>query len=107
MNPPTGTAEAAAAMMQPHPLAAVVGRMVHYWGADTNPKRVRHDRQPFTATIVFVHPDGDVSVSGYTHYGEAFTEAHLTLYEAEGGERHGDDGGYAMRGAYCTWPVRK
>lgn len=106
MNPPTGTAEAVAMMQAWHePVPPVVGRMVHYWSADANPKHVRHDQQPFTATIAFVHPDGDVTVRVLDHYAYDFVDTHVPLLDVKGGEMHGGISARSPSGAYCTWPV--
>lgn len=85
-----------------NPLSAAIGRHVHYWMTAAVAQFVRHDRQPFHARIVFVHPDGSVTVRGADHYGASFIEAHIPVREATGDERHGTDNAEP----FCTWPVR-
>lgn len=93
-------------------LAALIGRHVHYWAPQAPPQHVRHDEVPFHARIVFVHPDGDVSVRGADHYGATFIDTHvrvvsvdaLNLEAFDAGEmRHGSPA--LARGGLCTWPV--
>lgn len=84
-------------------LAALIGCNVHYWAPTTAQQHVRHDEVPFTARIVFVHQDGDVSVRGADHYGATFIDTHVTVRDAATvvDLRHGGGGGVGL----CTWPV--
>jgi hypothetical protein len=83
-----------------NPLMLPIGRALHYWAQNAAPAFVRHDAQPFSARIVFVHNDGDVTVRMADHYGAEHIANHVKVKEATGEERHG----HGAEG-FCTWPV--
>jgi hypothetical protein len=86
------------------PLEALIGRQLHYWGMLAMPQFVRHDAQPFTARICFVHPDGSVLVRFADHYGAVHVDTHVPIHDRSEDDRHGKDGATS---GYCTWPEVK
>lgn len=86
-------------------LAALIGRHVHYWASTAVAQHVRHDEVPFTARIVFVHPNGDVSVRGADHYGATFIDTHVSVLQAADVQASDLRHGHGRQDGYCTWPV--
>lgn len=56
-----------------------VGRALHYWPALNRPYALIDDRQPYHATIVFVHMDGTVNLAVQDHNGYYFAEIHVEI----------------------------
>jgi hypothetical protein len=83
---------------------ATVGRKVWYWTADrVSPEVLIDPKQPFDATVVFVHEDGRVNLRLHDHRGRRSSVERIELRDprAEVPDEHGHDN-------YATWmPYQK
>lgn len=77
-----------------------IGRKVWYWG-DGDPVHTRDLHQAFDAEIIFVEPDGDISIVYRDHYGSQYTLHQVALDCPTPGDRHGHF--TKTSGGYCTW----
>lgn len=78
-----------------------VGRKVWVWVGDDVGSSIVDEAQPFDATILFVEPDGLVSVRFYDHKGsETFAESIELRDPLPGGDNHGPAG---SEGIFATW----
>lgn len=94
---------------------ATIGRKVWLWHSeadlDEHSDTVLDHTQGFDGTVVFVHPDGKVSVAYHDHGGDYCVHNNgeaLVLYDYTGTEAQGHGGVGAEDQSFCTWmPYQK
>lgn len=77
-------------------ITPTIGRKVWLWHSDA--LQVRDDQQAFDAEVVFVHPNGGVSVVYRTHYGVQYFLPHVPLLDPTDDDEHGNS-----KEPYATW----
>lgn len=72
-----------------------ISRQVHYFPNKGEPVNVRHEEQPFAATVCCVHNDRLVNLQIIDHEGNAYGRRNVKLVQP--GEPH------PATGAFCCW----
>lgn len=86
--------------------APTIGRKVWYWAAanELDFMNCKDKAQAFDATVVFVHPSGEVNLVVFDHHGNKDTVEGVVLEDPDG-DVHGAEG---IEEGYATWmPYQK
>jgi hypothetical protein len=80
---------------------ATIGRKLWLWSNYHN--NAEDPAQPFDATVIFLHPDGDVKVLYTNHWGTTSMLSKVQVHDPEPDDFHGKRPDY-----YATWmPYQK
>ena len=77
-------------------MVPTIGRRVWYWPRHDEFDLALDGKQPFDAGVIFVHPNGEVSLMVTSHSGHQFHKDYVRLQQPA-------DDDYLKVGGYATW----